>query len=86
MTLIELAPPHVDTELDNHFREEHVKATLEKKKPVHHPMPLKDYMAATTAAFERGGDKEIGTGFSAMGISTWRGAFQPILTQFGISG
>ncbi|KAH7351103.1 hypothetical protein BKA65DRAFT_396913 [Rhexocercosporidium sp. MPI-PUGE-AT-0058] len=86
VALIELAPPYVETELDNHFREENIKAALEKKKPVHPPMPLKDYMDVTIAAFEKGGDKEIGTGFSAMGIGAWRGAFQPILTQFGISG
>ncbi|KAG4436744.1 hypothetical protein IFR05_007762 [Cadophora sp. M221] len=75
VTWIELAPPYVETELDSHFWEDNIKAALEKKETVHPPMPLKEYMDVTIAAFENGGDKEIGTGFSVMGIGAWRGAF-----------
>jgi uncharacterized oxidoreductase len=43
-------------------------------------------MAATTAQFENGDEKEIVVGFSAMGVTAWRGAFVPILGQVGITG
>jgi uncharacterized oxidoreductase len=49
-------------------------------------MPLKEYMDTAIASLETGTDKEIATGFSAMGVDAWRGAFQPILSQFGFSG
>ncbi|KAK0102440.1 hypothetical protein ONS95_006059 [Cadophora gregata] len=83
--MIELAPPYVDTELDAKNRDTLVGMQGGEGKAVK-PMPLKEYMEATTAALEKGGDKEIATGFSAMGVNAWRGAFQPILDQFGFLG
>jgi hypothetical protein len=47
---------------------------------------LKEYIAATTAQFEKGDEKEIAVGFSAMGVATWRGAFSPILERLGLAG
>jgi len=49
-------------------------------------MPLKEYMAATTAQFKKGDEKEIAVGFSAMGVTAWRGAFGPILEGMGFGG
>jgi len=85
VNIVELAPPYVDTELDSHFRDEVIAANGGPEK-AHPPMPLKEYMDATIAQFEKGGEKEIATGFSAMGVGAWRGAFGPILKQFGMAG
>lgn len=56
------------------------------KEKAHPPMPLKEYMDVTIAQFEKGGEKEYATGFSAMGVGAWRAAFGPILEQFGFFG
>lgn len=85
--VIELAPPYVDTELDAHIRPAIVEASggPEKAFP---PMPLEEYMEVTIKQFEAEGgvEKEVVTGFSAMGAGTWRSAFGPIMGQFGIEG
>lgn len=85
VNVIELAPPYVDTDLDASIRDETIEMQGGKEK-AHPPMPLKDYMDSAIAAFEKGEDKEIAVGFSAMGVNAWRSAFQPILTQFGFAG
>jgi len=83
--VIGLAPPYVDTELDAHMRDQvnDIQGGPEKAVP---PMPLKEYMAATTAQFEKGDEKEIAVGFSAMGATAWRGAFGPILEGMSFAG
>ncbi|KUJ18079.1 NAD(P)-binding protein [Mollisia scopiformis] len=83
VNVIEVAPPYVATDLDVKFREEQNKMQGGKGHP---PMPLKEYMDVTTKQLEEGKDKELATGFSAMGVSAWRGAFQPLLDQFGFAG
>lgn len=75
----------MDTELDAKNRDKVVEMQGGEDKAVK-PMPLKDYMEVTTAALEKGGEKEVATGFSAMGVNAWRGAFHPILDQFGFAG
>jgi len=85
VNVIELNPPYLDTALDKDFRE----ATIELqggKEHAHPPMPLKEYMEITSAQFEKGGEKEVSTGFAALGVNAWRGAFGPILEQFGMAG
>ncbi|PVH89323.1 NAD(P)-binding protein [Cadophora sp. DSE1049] len=85
VNVIELAPPYVDTELDVKNRDRVIEMQGGKDKATP-PMPLKEYMDVTTAALEKGGQKEIATGFSAMGVNAWRGAFQSILDQYGFAG
>lgn len=83
VNVIEVAPPYVATELDAKLKEQ--QAQLQEGKG-HPPMPLKEYMDITTKQLEEGKDKELATGFSAMGVKAWRGAFQPMLDQFGFAG
>jgi len=83
VNVIEIAPPYVDTELDTKFREKQNEMQGGKGHP---PMPLKEYMDVTTKQLEEGKDKELATGFSAMGVNAWRVAFQPLLDQFGFAG
>lgn len=78
-------PPHVDTELDLHIKDDVIESQGGPEKAIP-PMPLKEYMAATTAQFEKGDEKEIAVGFLAMGVTVWRGTFVPILEQVGITG
>jgi uncharacterized oxidoreductase len=85
VNVIELAPPYVDTGLDERFREKTIELQGGPEK-AHPPMPLKDYMESATAAFEKGGQKEIAVGFSQRGVDAWRGAFGPILKEFGFEG
>jgi short-subunit dehydrogenase involved in D-alanine esterification of teichoic acids len=81
--VIELVPPYVDTELDSHFREEMIKAQGDNAL---RPMPLEEYMEKATAAMEKDGVKDSAVGFAELGVSTWRGAFGPILENFGHVG
>jgi short-subunit dehydrogenase involved in D-alanine esterification of teichoic acids len=84
--VLELVPPYVDTELDLHIREETIKSQGGRTS-ANTPMPIDEYMKTVIATLESGEDlKEISTGFSAMGVQSWRGAFQPILSQFGMAG
>lgn len=85
VNIIELAPPYVDTDLDTKFRDQVIAASGGPDK-AHPPMPLKEYMETTIAQFEKSVEKEVATGFSAMGVGAWRGAFGPILKQFGMAG
>jgi len=83
VNVIEVAPPYVATDLDARFKEKQDELTGGKSHP---PMPLKEYMDITTKQLEEGKEKELATGFSAMGVEAWRGAFQPLFDQFGIAG
>jgi uncharacterized oxidoreductase len=85
VNVIELAPPYVDTSLDEKFREKTIELQGGPGK-AHPPMPLKKYMDATIAMFEEGSRKEIALGFSQLGVDAWRGAFRPILEMFGLEG
>jgi uncharacterized oxidoreductase len=83
--VIELAPPYVDTGLDERFREKAIELQGGHEK-AHPPMPLKDYMDSATAALEKGSQMEIAVGFSQRGVDAWREAFGPILKEFGFEG
>lgn len=83
VNVIELVPPYVDTDLDSHFREKMVKLQSGKGHP---PMPLQEYMEKATANMEKGGVKEVAVGFADIGVSTWRGAFGPVLEKFNMAG
>ncbi|KAL9010997.1 MAG: hypothetical protein Q9173_004125 [Seirophora scorigena] len=75
--VIELAPPYVETGLDDAHREQNVAAQGGPEKAMK-PMPLEEYLDTAMAGFE-GGDREIATGFSQMGASAWRKTFGPIM-------
>lgn len=81
VNIIEVAPPKVETELDAKFKDNMPEGG--KGAPA---LALKDYMDITTKQLEEGKDKELATGFSAMGVNAWRGAFQPLLDRFGFAG
>jgi uncharacterized oxidoreductase len=83
VNVIELVPPYVDTDLDSHFRETMLKLQDGKGHP---PMPLQEYMEKATAILEEEGVKEVAVGFADIGVSTWRGAFGPVLENFGLAG
>ena len=82
---IELAPPYVDTDLDAKFREKGIELQGGKEKAAV-PMPLKEYMDSAIAGLEKEDLKEVAVGFSKMGVDAWRGAFGPILENFGLPG
>lgn len=81
-SIVEVAPPKVSTELD----------VGQKMKGKAMPsMDLQDYIDQSMEglmAVEEDGKmkKEIGTGFSQMGIDAWRNAFGPMLQKMGNSG
>lgn len=81
--VIELAPPYVDTGLDAEHRESVVEKQGGEEKAVK-PMPLDDYLDGSMKSFEQEGIKEIGMGFSQMGVDAWRGAFGPIYKGMGM--
>ncbi|KAL9001613.1 MAG: hypothetical protein Q9188_005416 [Gyalolechia gomerana] len=82
--VIELIPPYVDTGIDAAHRAQNIAAQGGEEKAMK-PMSLEEYLDTAMAGFKRG-DKEIATGFSEMGASTWRKAFGPVLERLGISG
>lgn len=75
---IELVSPYVDTDLDSHFREGMTELQGGKG---HHPMSLQEYMEKVTQIMEKDGVKEVVVGFADIGVSTWRGAFDPVLEK-----
>ncbi|KIX07639.1 uncharacterized protein Z518_02292 [Rhinocladiella mackenziei CBS 650.93] len=76
VNIIEIAPPYVRTDLDAENRLDQV----------HTPMELDDYTNQTLEALKKPAKeiKEVGVGFAAMGIQTWRTAFDPILEATGV--
>ena len=84
----EIAPPYVDTDLNADHRERNIALQGGPEKATK-PMPLMEYINTTMKQLhETGSDakmhKEIGTGFSEMGIKAWRGAFDPIYKNIGM--
>ncbi|KAL9597569.1 MAG: hypothetical protein Q9219_005071 [cf. Caloplaca sp. 3 TL-2023] len=82
-SVVELAPPYVDTALDVNHRAKLVAAQGGEEKAVK-PMPLDEYLDTAMDGFKKG-DREIVTGFSQMGASAWRKAFDPVLGHLGIN-
>jgi uncharacterized oxidoreductase len=81
--VIELAPPYVDTALDDHFREKMIKQLGDHAQQ---PMMLEEYMERTTDGMNQEGVKEVASGFGELGVTTWRNAFGPILEAWGQQG
>ena len=89
MSIVEVVPPYVDTDLDKLHREATVamQGGADKAFP---PMPLAEYMEKVFACLEEPGEdgklkREIGVGFGQVGAETWRGSFGKILDGMGIS-
>lgn len=83
--IVELAPPYVDTELDVRHREMNIQQQGGEEKAVK-PMGLEDYLDQSLAGLKEERKSEVAVGFADMGLTAWRGAFGPILEQFGMQG
>lgn len=87
LSICELSPPYVDTDLDAQFREP-VNAILGEHAPP--PMPLKEYLDQAVEGLKKRGEdgkmlKEVTVpGFSELGVKTWRESFGKVLGGMGI--
>lgn len=80
---MELIPPYVDTGLDAEHRAQNIEAQGGEGKAMK-PMPLEEYLDTVMVGFKQG-EKEVATGFSQMGASAWRKAYDPVLERLGIN-
>lgn len=87
LSICELSPPYVDTDLDANFRDS-VNAIIGEN--AHPPMPLQEYLDKAVAGLEKRGEdgkmlKEIPVpGFSELGVTTWRESFGKVLNGMGV--
>ncbi|KAI0864802.1 NAD(P)-binding protein [Xylaria cubensis] len=89
MNIVEVVPPYVDTGLDHDHREFTVarQGGEEKATP---PITLDDYIDRFFASLEKlepdgSFKKEIGVGFGEMSAGLWRGAFEKVYEQMGLT-
>ncbi|PSR83012.1 hypothetical protein BD289DRAFT_461484 [Coniella lustricola] len=90
LAIVEIVPPYTDTPLDKVHREATVamQGGADKAFP---PMPLDEYVDKFFEALELAVGKdgsvkpEIGVGFGALGVETWRGSFGKIFEGMGLS-
>lgn len=90
MNIVEVVPPYVDTGLDHEHREFTV-AMQGGKDKAFPPMALNDYIDQFFASLEQlepdgSIKKEIGVGFGEIGAGLWRGAFEKVYKQMGLTG
>lgn len=90
LNIVEVAPPRVATDLDVNHKET-VTAIVGGPKNDIPAMPLDEYINNTMEGFSKVGEdgkmlKEIGMGFSQMGIDAWRKAYGPMLQGMGNVG
>ena len=85
VSVVELAPPYVDTGLDAAHRESDIQAQGGPEKAVK-PMPLEEYMDKAMDGLRQKDKKEVAVGFADMGASTWRQAFGPVLERLHVDG
>jgi uncharacterized oxidoreductase len=88
MSVVEVVPPYVDTELNAAHRDQ-TDAMQGGKDKAFPPMPLKEYIDTfftTLEQTETDGSlkKEIGVGFGAQGIDLWRGTFPKVYEAMGL--
>jgi short-subunit dehydrogenase involved in D-alanine esterification of teichoic acids len=88
LAVAEIAPPYVDTALDQPHRAQ-VNAQQTESARLVQPMKLEDYLDESMKGLmelDANGKpkKEVGVGIAQRGIDAWRGAFQPILDAMGI--
>lgn len=90
MSIVEIVPPYTDTPLDKDHREATI-AMQGGADKAFAPMPLADYVDKFFEALEAavGPDgslkQEIGVGFGAMGVDTWRASFGAVYEGMGVS-
>ena len=84
LKVTEIGPPYVSTELDKDFKDDMI-ARFGGPEKAPKPMALKDFLDHTMEDLLAGKD-EIGVGFGQVTFDTWRGAFNPFLEQFHVSG
>ncbi|KAI8946152.1 NAD(P)-binding protein [Xylaria longipes] len=89
MNIVEVVPPYVDTGLDHAHREFTVAMQGGEDKAIP-PITLNDYIDQFFASLEQlepdgSIKKEIGVGFGEMGASVWRGAFEKVYEQMGLT-
>lgn len=90
MSVVEIVPPYVDTDLNAAHRDQTDAMQGGKDKAVP-PMPLEEYINSFFTTLEHteadGSLKnEIGIGFGAQGVDVWRGGFQKLHEASGLSG
>ena len=90
MSVVEVVPPYVDTELNATHRDQTDAMQGGKDKAVQ-PMPLEQYINEFFTTLEQteadGSLKdEIGVGFGAQGVDVWRGGFQKLHEASGLAG
>ncbi|KAL9619922.1 MAG: hypothetical protein Q9160_005479 [Pyrenula sp. 1 TL-2023] len=85
VNVVEIAPPYVDTGLDAEHRGRVVEMTGGEDKAVK-PTPLKEYIDHTMGQLEGmdKGTRELGMGFSQMGVDAWRGSLGKAMKGIGI--
>ncbi|KAI9713613.1 MAG: hypothetical protein M1820_000996 [Bogoriella megaspora] len=86
ITVTELVPPYVDTDLDSKFRER-VQEITGGRAPK--PMPLNDFInqayAELTDTTDGKPKGEVAIGFAKVRADAWWGATKPIFEQIGLS-
>lgn len=89
MAVVEIVPPYTDTPLDKEHREATI-AMQGGASKAFAPMPLAEYVDKFFEALEAavGPDgsvkQEIGVGYGAMGVDTWRASFGAIYEGMGV--
>ncbi|KAI1463497.1 NAD(P)-binding protein [Daldinia caldariorum] len=89
LNIVEIIPPYVDTGLDDAHRDHvtNLQGGPEKAFPA---MPLKEYMDKvfeTLEQLDQDGSfkREIGVGLGKVVEETWRGSFEKVLEQMGVT-
>ena len=86
LSIVELAPPYVDTGLDR----QHKPKLSPNADPKALPMPLEKYLDSAMAGLAEVVDgkpkREVGVGFSQIGLDAWSAAMRPIMKGRGLEG
>lgn len=90
MAIVEIVPPYTDTPLDKVHREATIamQGGADKAFP---PMPLDEYVDKFFEGLEEAArpdgsvKQEIGVGFGAVGVDTWRGSLGKVYEGMGLS-
>lgn len=89
LSITEIVPPYVDTDLDAAHRDV-VVAMQGGPNKAFPPMGLREYLNKVFSGLENYGEdgklqKEVGVGFGEVGVTTWRDSFGKTLNSMGIA-